>query len=158
MRAFAATQFTLTRFGAWRTAVVLLGGLAVLTVGIWVVAQPPGWRVEVLLPAGCGVVLLAWLAVAHVRMSPLSLRWDAQRWHLGPADSAGHEPWVGDVQVAIDLGAWMLLRFKPDVAGKGRAVTWVPVQRRGLEAQWHTLRCALYSPHPGAGKDAAPDV
>jgi hypothetical protein len=41
----------------------------------------------------------------------------------------------------------MLLRFTPDAPAR---MTWLPVQRRGLEAQWHALRCAVYSPRPAA--------
>jgi hypothetical protein len=65
---------------------------------------------------------------------------------------------VGELQVAIDLGAWMLLHFVPDVGHRACSVSWLPVQRRGLESQWHALRCAVYSPRPAAGVDAEPDV
>jgi hypothetical protein len=53
----------------------------------------------------------------------------------------------GNVAVVIDLGPWMLLRFTADAPPR---TTWLPVQRRGLEAQWHALRCAVYSPRPVA--------
>ena len=159
MRAFAAAQFTLTRFGAWRAAMLGLSALVLLAVGTWLVTQQAmgrvAWRSCVLAFAA----LTLWVLVVQPRMAPLSLRWDARRWHLGPADTAGDEPWTGGLQVAIDLGPWMLLRFKhdPGTAANGPAVTWLPVQRRGLEAQWHALRCAVYSPRPDAG-DTAPDV
>jgi hypothetical protein len=160
MRAFAAAQFTLTRFGAWRIAVLALSALVLLVVGTWLVTQQAMGRAAWL---PCALVFLAlaiWLVWAQPRTAPLSLRWDAQRWHLGPGDTAGDEPWTGDLHVAIDLGPWMLLRFKrdPTTAADGPAVTWLPVQRRGLEAHWHALRCAVYSPRPDVGVDAAPDV
>ena len=160
MRAFAAAQFTLTRFGAWRWAVLALSLLVLLAVGTWLVTQQAmgraGWLPCALAFAGLSI----WVLAIQPRAAPLSLRWDAQRWHLGPADTAGHEPWTGDLHVAIDLGPWMLLRFKrdPSTAASGPAVTWLPVQRRGLEAHWHALRCAVYSPRPDAGVDTAPDV
>jgi hypothetical protein len=157
MRAFAAAQFTVTRFGVWRGAVFLLASLVLLAVSVWLVSQPSLWRNR-LLPCALLVVLLAlWVVVVQPRPVPLSVRWDAQRWHLGPAESAGHEPWVGDLAVAIDVGPWMLLRFRPEGGVRG-APTWLPVQRRGLEPHWHALRCAVYSPRPDAGVDAAPDV
>jgi hypothetical protein len=158
MRAFAATQFTLTRFGIWRSAVLGLGVLVALVIGTWLVTQPERWRTAPTLWAVLVIVLMGWLLVVQPRTAPISLRWDAQRWHVGPAASAGHEPWVGELQVAIDLGAWMLLRFVPDAGIRGCSVSWLPVQRRGLEPQWHALRCAVYSPRPAAGVDAAPDV
>jgi len=49
-------------------------------------------------------------------------------------------------------------RPEPSAAASDAAVTWLPVQRRGLQAHWHALRCAVYSPRPDAGVDAAPDV
>ena len=39
MRAFAAAQFTLTRFGAWRAAMLGLSALVLLAVGTWLVTQ-----------------------------------------------------------------------------------------------------------------------
>ena len=158
MRAFAATQFTLTRFGIWRWAVLCVTVLVALVIGAWFVTQPERWRMAPVPWAIVVAVLMGWLLAVQPRTAPLSLRWDAQRWHVGPAASAGHEPWSGELQVAIDLGAWMLLRFVPDAGIRGCSVSWLPVQRRGLEAQWHALRCAVYSPRPAAGVDAAPDV
>jgi hypothetical protein len=56
--------------------------------------------------------------------------------------------------VAIDLGGWLLLRFyaEPvrraagDAMRRGRTPAWIAVQRRGLEADWHAIRCTVYSP------------
>ena len=160
MRAFAAAQFTLTRFGVWRAAMFALGALVLMAVGGWLVTQQATGRAA-WLPCALGFAALSiWVLAIQARAAPLSLRWDAQRWHLGPADTMGHEPWTGDLHVAIDLGPWMLLRFKRDLSAtiSSPAVTWLPVQRRGLEAHWHALRCAVYSPRPDAGVDTAPDV
>jgi hypothetical protein len=158
MRAFAPAQFTVTRFGAWRWAVLVLSLLVALAVGTWLVTQQATERGAWLPSAALVVAVSIWLLAVQPRGAPLSLRWDAQRWHLGPAASVGHEPWVGELRVAIDLGPWMLLRFEPDAGVVGATLTWLPVQRRGLEAHWHALRCAVYSPRPDAGVDAAPDV
>jgi hypothetical protein len=158
MRAFAPAQFTLTRFGVWRGAVGALSTLVALAVGSWLVSQQAWERVGWLPCVVLAFVGSIWLLALQPRPAPLSLRWDAQRWHLGPAASVGHEPRVGELRVAIDLGPWMLLRFTPDAGATGAAPTWLPVQRRGLEPHWHALRCAVYSPRPDAGVDAAPDV
>jgi len=98
-----------------------------------------------------GAVVLA--GTGLMRCQPLSIRWDTQRWNLGPEWSAGEEPWPGRLDVALDLGAWMLLRFQPDVATGQRRAQWVPVQRRGMESAWHALRCAVYSARPIRGTD-----
>jgi hypothetical protein len=98
-------------------------------------------------------VLLA-AGASPLRCAGTSLRWDTRQWHLGPASTTGDEPHSGRLAVAIDLGAWMLLRFQPDgAAGKRRSI-WLPVQRRGLETQWHALRCAVYSARPAEGHEA----
>ena len=75
------------------------------------------------------------LAVSLWRVPVQSLRWDGKVWHLDTA--------AGELKVAVDLGPWMLLLFTPQAPGRA---SWLPVQRRGLEAQWHALRCAIYSP------------
>jgi len=54
--------------------------------------------------------------------------------------------------VAVDLGAFLLLRL----VEQRRTIVWLPVQRRGVESQWHALRCAAYSPLPLAAR--APTV
>jgi hypothetical protein len=159
MRAFASAQFTVTRFGAWQWAIGLLSALAVLVVVAWLVlAELPLAPAMVWPVALGGLAFTGWLVVIQPRAAALSLRWDAQRWHLGPAASVGHEPWVGELRVAIDLGPWMLLCFTPEAGVTRAKPTWLPVQRRGLEPHWHALRCAVYSPRPDAGVDAAPDV
>ncbi len=99
--------------------------------------------------------LLLWRAGASLlRNAPLSLRWDSQRWHLGPLASAGDEPWPGSLAVALDLGPWLLLRFEHEADLRRRRITWLPVQRRGLEAEWHALRCAVYCARSDPGLDA----
>jgi hypothetical protein len=73
------------------------------------------------------------------RVPVQSLRWDGGAWQL--------DGMPGDLKAAIDLGPWMLLMFTPALPGR---TSWLPVQRRGLETQWHALRCAVYSPRPAA--------
>ena len=86
------------------------------------------------------VLAMAALVRSLLRTPARSLRWDGQAWHLDAVP--------GDVAVVIDLGPWMLLRFASTDFAR---VTWLPVQRRGIDAQWHALRCAVYSPRPLAG-------
>ncbi len=136
MRAAPACQVTLQRFGAWRVGVVALTLAGAATLVAWLLVRsvlPPA-------PALVGAVGLTLLAVAVLAVSlcrlPVQpLRWDGLGWTLGA------QP--GELHPAIDLGPWMLLRFTP--AGQNRA-HWLPLQRRGLEGQWHALRCAIYSP------------
>jgi hypothetical protein len=90
------------------------------------------------------------------RLQPVSLRWDTQRWHVGVASSAGHEPASGRLTVAVDAGAWMLLRFVPDRRTVWRSGLWLPVQRRGHEPAWHALRSTVYCARPVTLPAAAP--
>jgi hypothetical protein len=156
MRAIAACQFSLNRFGVWRLAVMALTGSVVLTLLFWFLGQPLAlhWGIA----AAVGVVAIASLGLGASlgQIKEVSLSWDGLDWHVGPADSAGHEGAAGTLSVTLDLGAWMLLRFQADTPGRGSRMTWLPVQRRGLEPQWHELRCAVYSPRPA--RDAAPDA
>jgi hypothetical protein len=156
MRASPAFQVTVRCFGIWHGAVVALLGLTALACGGWLFASDPpaSWLVR----AGVLVTVggLGAAAAKLLRLAPRSLRWDSQAWHLGAASAVGEEPSRGQLAVAIDLGAWMLLKFEPALMQANRRVTWLPVQRRGLEAQWHALRCAVYFARSAAGHDGNP--
>ena len=155
MRASPAFQVTLRRFGIWRTLVVALLLATGAGLAAWAFAGGAEDGGTWPLPALAAGGLLIAVATRTLRCPPISLRWDAQAWHLGPASAAGEEPWPGRVAVAMDFGAWMLLKFEHDVTAARRRVTWLPVQRRGIEPQWHALRCAVYSSRPDDGRDDA---
>jgi len=148
MRASPALRCVLSRFGVWRAAIAALAGAGVAVLLVWLLArsEPPpllglvAWVVATLaVPA---------LAASLMRMPPITLRWDGQQWWV--------EANAGEIDVALDLGGWMLLRFRPiSAAGHKRSPQWLPVQRQGLEAHWHALRCAVYSPRPAPAREAA---
>ncbi|MDH5540123.1 MAG: hypothetical protein OEY03_12035 [Rhizobacter sp.] len=156
MRAFVAAQFCVTRFGVWRIAVWLLAGSVVLSLLAWSLAQRESSPLAHMALAGLLASIAVAIAIQLTRQRAFSLRWDARNWYFDRADQFGAEPQQGDLLVVIDLGAWMLLRFQHAGAVRGPHVKWLPVQRRGLEAQWHEIRCAVYSPRPGPGADAEP--
>lgn len=148
MRAAAPVQVALCRFGAWRVAVSSVALASLIAIALWLMQTMPPPSMGVV--AGAVVVAMAVIGLGwHLLRTPrTSLRWDGAAWHLGPLGTAGDEPASGEVDVAIDLGAWMLLRFAPEAPSHGPSITWLPVQRQGLEPQWHALRCAVYSPRP----------
>ena len=158
MRSSPAFHVVLDRFGVWRAAVigvVLAGALAMLA---WFVLQPPPpapallrWVALFMTTIVCG------LGLSLARVPPMRLRWDGQLWHLGPAETAGRELRSGSLRVIIDLGVWMLLRFEPETPGERPRAVWIPAQRRGLEASWHGLRCAVHSPRPRRAETAVAD-
>jgi hypothetical protein len=156
MHASPSFQMIVRRFGVWRFASAVLVLTAASAVGAWVhrAAEPlavlAGISVGALVLSSAAILIHAW------RLQPASLRWDTQRWHLGEAGSAGHEPSPGHLTVAMDLGIWMLLRFVPDERGLWRRGVWLPVQRRGHENAWHALRCTVYCARPVSLPTVAP--
>ncbi|KNZ31804.1 MAG: hypothetical protein AD742_15040 [Methylibium sp. NZG] len=151
MRAIAACQFTLCRFDAWRWGVAAFAFCGAAAIWVWFLSLPAGWGGWVAVALGGVTLVLLALAASLLRTSAVSLRWDGLVWQLAPAESAADGSMAGDVSVAMDLGNWMLLEFRADSGGRGRRVTWLPVQRGGMETHWHSLRCAVYSPRPAAG-------
>ena len=143
MRASPACQVSLRRFGAWRAAIAALTLLTVLAMAAWVTQTPAPISTNLMTFAVVASVACAALAASLWRTPHASLRWDGRLWHLDAT--------TGALRVTIDLGPWMLLRFTPEDGGSAR---WLPVQRAGLEAQWHALRCAVYSPaqRPAPGR------
>ena len=147
MRAAPPISVTIARFGVWRGLVAALYALAAAVLSAWVVL-----RLELApspLPALLAAVLACGTSLRASRRHPTRLGWDGQGWSL---DGVNHT-----LEPAIDAGAWMLLRLRPE--GVPRRTVWLPVQRRGLEAFWHGLRAAVYSPRPmiDAPSQAAPN-
>ena len=135
MRASPAIQISLQRFGAWRAAVLLLAAAGIATMAAWLLGREMPVSSVLMMLVAVAMVLTLTLAVSLWRVPPRRLHWNGQAWHVDEVP--------GELLVAIDLGQWMLLRFVPH--GQRRA-RWLPVQRRGLEPQWHALRCAVHSP------------
>ena len=154
MRTSPTVQVSLRRFAAWRVAVALLTGLGLAAQVAWALTHEIATR-PAMLAAGVGVcVALLLVGASLARVEAMSLRWDGLAWHAGAAGSAEADGVEGHVAVVLDLGAWMLLRFTPAAPKSRRGVTWLPAQRRGLEAQWHALRCAVHSPRPTPASSA----
>ena len=130
--------------GAWRIVQVALAALASMVGVAWLVLLLGG-SPEMTLAA---LVLAAVVAGGAVwRLSPpgpVALQWDGAAW------SADGRP--GRVTVMLDLGAWMLVRFRPLAGGP---VRWLPLPDREVGGARHALRAALFSPAalapPGAG-------
>jgi len=130
--------------------VLVIAALGVAVIVAWLIARESPLISPLSGFASVAVMALMALGVSLAKTTAVDLRWDGRTWYLGPAVG---EPVSGDLSVAIDLGAWMLLRFSPALPQARPRSTWLPVQRHGLEAQWHALRCAVYSPRPVAVED-----
>ena len=145
---------TVARFRAWRAgvAVVALAGLA--TLGAWLLASPLGERPWPQAGVALAAIATVALAASLWRQPVVRLRWDGLGWTVAAA--AGEGPEVpGRMEVAIDLGSFLLLRFRPDGSSGPAAVRWIPVGRSGLEHEWHAFRCAVHSPQPAPGRPPA---
>jgi hypothetical protein len=108
---------------------MVLAALAAAAFAAWLLELfgiDGGLLVAGLLAAISLATLLCWRLT---RPRPALLNWDGQRW------SVDAEP--GEVDVMLDFGRWMLLRFRP---ARG-AVRWLPVP-----AAAQALRAALYAP------------
>jgi hypothetical protein len=149
MRAAPEFQVCLHRFGVWRGAVLVLAGLTVATTIAWLATRERPIETEVWVGSLLSMVAAVALTTSVVRTPPATLRWDGRAWHLGstPGDLS-----PGELEIAIDLGRWMLLRFTP-AASAGARVVWLPVQRKGMESQWHELRCSVHAPRIAADDD-----
>ena len=155
MRTAPAFQLCPQRSRGWSVGVgalfALAGGSA-----LWWAGQSEG--PARLLGLAAALWTLGW-AVWHRRRHRgsvvASLRWDGQCWHWGAAHAVGPEPVPGRIRVCLDFSGFMLLQLRPFDRTRSAPV-WLPLDRRGQAAQWHSLRCALHAPQqpapsPGAG-------
>ena len=155
MHGSPSCTITVTRFAAWRVAVaaVLLAALASL--GAWLLGSPLGADAWVRAAVGAAALVSVGLAASLWRQPPVRLRWDGVAWAMASAADLGTER-SGRLEVAIDLGSFLLLRFLPPAGAAGGAVRWIPAGRVGLEGDWHAFRCAVHSPAPAGAAAAEP--
>jgi len=157
MRASPAFQVRIVRYGVWRAAVAPLIVLAFAAQAAWLATRFEDVSLATFAVLAAVDLGLLGAAAGTLRLPAVDLRWDTQHWSLARVSSFD-EPAPGNLAIALDLGAWMLLRFdRHPSAARGRRTTWLPVQRRGLEPHWHALRCAVYCARPAPGTDSGPN-
>jgi len=137
-------EVSVRRFGVWQAGVWAVAASALGAVAAWVISTWDAQSADgALLDGGLALFLgLATVGVAAslVRIPGGRLACHAGAWTFAPDQGAVRS---GNVEVALDLGSFLLLRLRGDAR---RRSLWLPVQRRGLEREWHALRCAVYSP------------
>ncbi len=143
MRARPSLEIDIVNFGVWRAAVLALTGTVCAAMAAWWLARPAPALMSAMAALSVAVAVVA--ALSSLRLPPLALKRSGGLWHLQRGNRPSES---GELTVTLDLGGWMLLRFVPELAGG--SARWIPLQRRGLEAQWHALRCAVYAPRPAA--------
>jgi|KBSSwiStaDraftv2_1062776.scaffolds.fasta_scaffold129041_4 hypothetical protein len=154
MRETPPFEVRLHRFATWRAAVAAVALAAVTAACAWAAstastgdADNVAWVVATALVLALATLAAA-LSLARVPAGVLACRDGC--WTF-TADSG--RTVAGALTVALDWGAFFLLR----IDGAARARLWLPVERHGLEREWHALRCALYTP-PRAPGPPAPSV
>jgi hypothetical protein len=127
-------RVSLGRSVGWVAFVSTCVGLAAANLAAWVLVRH---EAAVALALGLGLVAAVLTAWAMQRSPvPTDLSWNGSEWQCAGSN--------GQVQVALDLDAWMLLRFDPD-QGKRR---WIAASRRSARGPWPALRAALHARRP----------
>ena len=140
------------RFEVWRSAVAAVALAGVAASLAWAVAtaasngESSAGVLAAIAVALTAATVAAALSLARVPSGMLSCRGD--EWSFAADAGASRS---GRLRVALDLGAFLLLRLEC----RQRRSVWLPVQKRGLEHDWHALRCAVYSPPRNAAAPAA---
>ena len=146
MHAAPPVRMKLAPDARWHGFVSLCAGLAAANASGWIATALRWPAVAVVLVVGLAALFaIAWTAWALRRGEPGGgvLNWDGAVWSWA---SGSTQPIVGEPRVAIDLGAWMLLRFAP-IAPPAR-VRWLTPSRRQAAAAWPLWRAALFAPRP----------
>jgi hypothetical protein len=122
--------------GAWRVGQVLLAVLATAVFVAWALLHAGLAGGAAAGSAALTAAVAAAIVTRASRPRPLTLQWDGESWRIDGAP--------GEVDVMIDLGRWLLLRFRPPAG----AALWLPVPAAEAGPAWHALRAALYARAP----------
>ncbi len=147
----APVDFPLGPDRRWQLLLTAAFVFLVLTQLIWWRAQLDAHTPSTTLYMAVFLSLLATIGLGHAlwrlrRPAARHLRHAGTGWQLV---SPGSAPQRVTVDVAIDLGGWLLLRLHPQ--GAGAASIWLPMAADRQPRRWHALRCALAnSANPGA--------
>jgi hypothetical protein len=126
-------RVSLGRSAGWIAFVAVCVGAALANLTAWVLLRN---EAPVGVAAALGLVAAAATAWRLRRFETADLNWDGSEWQWKVSS--------GKVHVALDLDAWMLLRFDP-VDGKR---CWIAASRKSAVGPWPALRAALYARRP----------
>ncbi len=134
MHAAPPVRVSLGRSAGWIAFVSSCVGIAVANGAAWLLLRSESAVGAAALLGLCAAMFAAW----RLRAAPArsDLNWDGSQWQWRGV--------AGEVQVALDLDAWMLLRFDPE-QGRRR---WIAASRKSAVGSWPALRTALYARRP----------
>jgi len=145
--AFSLTVQTAVRE---RGLLALWCALAAAALGAWLARH--GWAQAFDRPPPDGLALAGALmfglpaALGGWRALPTAaahLAWGGDQWVHSAPDDKGAAPLEGRLEPMIDLGIWMLVRFRSTAPPLAR---WLVVEASAAGAAWHPLRAALFQP------------
>lgn len=169
-----AVEFPIPGTGLHRLAAAAVPGATAAALVAWLWSwsvQEPASLIDSPKAPWALLALVAVLgaAIAHSMWRPArgGLRWDGGSWYwlprrddsrsdAGPGSDHGVEPdpvALATVRVQWDLGAWLLVKAKPDHGGRSLRIT---AARQAAPTRWHALRVALYHPCGLAPSDPKP--
>ena len=152
MRGSPSCEIVVAPSSGWRLAIVLVAGAGLASLAAWLASSPLGAGAWARGGVAASALAIVAIGVSLWRSDRPTLRWDATQWTVETGAAA---PIPGELLVALDLGSFLLLRFRPEGRTGPGATCWIPVGQRGLEREWHAFRCAVYSPRPAAGPSVA---
>jgi toxin CptA len=120
--------------------------LSLAAAGFWWLQAPDRWRLGAMLAAlAAAGAFAAW---SWRRAPSGTLSWDGEAWNWSPVPDGR----AGELEVGVDLQAWLLLRWKA-----GSASQWLWLARSSRAERWDDLRRAVYSrARPQALQPAGP--
>ena len=150
MRAAPPVEVNLANGHRERAVVAFIAMMSAMTLtfwlqgGTWHESGSTGWPLAAVISAAVMGAAVGWRAA-----QPLAgqLRWDGSTWALQPTPNGAAEP-LGAVHIALDFGAWVLLR-----SACGR---WCGLSAGQAGVRWHGLQVALRNPTLAAAERPAP--
>lgn len=143
---------TLVPDRAWHQFMALCASVAAANMAVWVaqLAQADRWVTTLAgVAVAGGVWLLTWRGLRRGDRGAGLLSWDGAAWWWS---ARAIEPQSGEVRVKIDLGAWLLLCFRP--TGTPPQAVWLAASRATMgAATWRAARVALCARSLGADPD-----
>jgi hypothetical protein len=127
-------RVSLGRSAGWVAFVCGCVGFAAANIAAWALLQSEAPVAPALVLGLVAAALTAWRMQRSA--TPADLNWNGTEWQWKGSS--------GQAQVALDLDAWMLLRFDP-VQGQRQ---WIAASRRSAVGPWPALRAALYARRP----------
>ena len=144
MRTAPAVHLSLEADTPWRVGLCLLCAAAVATPAAWLalwLKVPPLPALGAAALAALPALVLPWRRAVP---NACALAWDGAQWWLHPRGAG--QPRPGRVQLMLDLGLWLLLRFTPLPAPPASGARWLALSQSRHAPHWHALRCALHAP------------